>query len=87
MYRQLGCAQCHQVEGSGGRLGPDLSRIATVAATRRAGISAEDYIRESIEEPGAYIVPGFNDVMPRDVLRGRSEFDRDSLVRYLLTLE
>lgn len=87
VYRQLGCGQCHQIEGSGGRLGPDLSQIATAAATRRIGTSAEDYIRESIEDPGAYLVPGFNDIMPRDILRGRSDFDRDSLIRYLLTQE
>jgi cytochrome c oxidase subunit 2 len=87
VYRQQGCAQCHQIEGSGGRLGPDLSHIATVAATRRPGAAAEDYVRESIEQPGAYIVPGFNDIMPRALGQGLSEFDRESLIRYLMTLD
>jgi mono/diheme cytochrome c family protein len=85
VYRQLGCGQCHQVEGAGGRLGPDLSHIATVGATRRPGVAGEDYILESIESPGSYIVPGFNDIMPRGLTRGLSEFDRDALIDYLLT--
>jgi mono/diheme cytochrome c family protein len=87
VYRQQGCARCHQIEGSGGRLGPDLSHIATVAARRRPGAAAEDYVRESIEQPGAYIVPGFNDIMPRALDQGLSEFDRESLIRYLLSLD
>lgn len=86
VYRQLGCGQCHQIEGSGGRLGPDLSHIASVAATRRPGVAPEDYIRESLDSPGAYVVPGYNDVMPRGLVRGHSEFDVDSLVRYLMSL-
>jgi cytochrome c oxidase subunit II len=87
IYRQQGCAQCHQIDGSGGRLGPDLSHIATTAATRRPGTPAEDYLEESIEQPGAYIVPGFNDIMPRALGRGLSEFDGESLIRYLLSLD
>lgn len=87
VYRQLGCAQCHQIDGSGGRLGPDLSHVATAAATRRPGTAAVDYIEESIDQPGAYIVPGFNDVMPRALARDLSDFDRESLIRYLMTLD
>lgn len=87
VYRQLGCAQCHQIEGSGGRLGPDLSHIATVAATRRPGAPAQEYIEESIAQPGAYVVPGFNDIMPRALGQGLSEFDRESLIRYLMSLD
>jgi mono/diheme cytochrome c family protein len=87
VYRQQGCAECHQIEGSGGRLGPDLSHVGTVAGTRRPGATAEEYIEESIEQPGAYIVPGFNDIMPRALGRGLSEFDRESLIRYLMSLD
>jgi mono/diheme cytochrome c family protein len=85
VYRQQGCGQCHQIDGSGGRLGPDLSHIASVAATRRPGMGPEDYIRESLDSPGAYVVPGFNDVMPRGLGRSLSDFDVESLVRYLMS--
>lgn len=87
VYRQLNCAQCHQISGSGARLGPELTHIAENAAVRRQGMGPEDYIKESLDQPGAYIVPGYNDIMPRGLLRGLSDFDVDSLVRYLMTLE
>ncbi len=43
---------------------PDLQNIATVAANRIPGYSALDYLAESLYEPGAYIVEGFNPGMP-----------------------
>ena len=82
VYRKLDCGRCHVIDGSGGRLGPDLGRIGSVADSRRPG-AAEEYIQESITTPGAYVVPGYNDVMPRGLARGLSESDLEALVRYL----
>lgn len=86
VYREKNCGTCHRIGGDGGTTGPPLTRIATVAETRRSGMSAEDYIRESIRDPGAYVVPGFPDTMPRGLDRGLTQEDADDLVRYLLTL-
>jgi cytochrome c oxidase subunit 2 len=83
LYRSLDCGRCHIIDGEGGRLAPDLSRIGTIAADREAGVSADDYIRESILSPGAYLVPGYNDVMPRGLARRLSQSDLDALVLYL----
>ena len=43
----------------------------------------EEYLRRSIVSPGDYIVPGYNDVMPRGLGRGLSEADLDALVLFL----
>jgi cytochrome c oxidase subunit 2 len=83
IYRKLDCGRCHVIEREGGTLGPDLSRVGSVAAERAPGLTAEDYIRESILAPGAYIVPGYNDVMPRGLARTLSPSDLDALVQYL----
>ncbi len=85
LYGKLDCGRCHVIDGRGGTIGPDLSHIGTVAAERKPPASAEDYVRESIVSPGAYIVPGYNDVMPRGLARNLSVSDLDALVLYLVS--
>jgi len=87
LYRSLGCASCHEPNLFGQRLGPPLDRIGTVAETRIPGTSAEEYIRQSILDPGAYVVPGYQDSMPRGLGRDLSPTDLDALVAYLLSLK
>ena len=90
------CASCHTVQGvTQGVLGPPLDGIASVAANRIAGYSAEEYIKESILEPDAYTA-GTADGLSQDYQEGLmqatmagislSEEDVDNLVEYLLTL-
>lgn len=86
VYREKNCGSCHQLGTDGGSVGPPLTHIGSVAETREPGMSGEDYIRESILDPGAYIVPGSPDTMPRGLTRGMSQEDLDDLVRYLLSL-
>ena len=89
IFVSRGCGGCHVIEGVTGAVGvvgPELNGIATRAATRVAGMSAEDYIRESVEHPEAFIVEGYDNVM--QPLRGTMSDDEfDILVNYLLTLQ
>jgi mono/diheme cytochrome c family protein len=87
LYRSIGCANCHEPNLLGQRLGPPLDHVGTAAATRRPGLSAEEYLRQSILDPGAYVVPGYQDSMPRDLGRDLSPTDLDALVAYLLSLK
>ena len=87
LYHSLGCANCHEPNLFGQRLGPPLDHIGTVAPTRRSGLSAPDYLRQSILDPGAFVVPGYQDSMPRDLGRDLSPTDLDALVAYLLSLK
>ncbi len=80
------CIGCHVVAGVGGQTGPNLSQIGAIAGTRVPGKSAEEYIRESIVQPSAYVVPGYPPVMPsfQGVL---SDQEINQVVEYLLTLQ
>jgi putative heme-binding domain-containing protein len=51
--QRLGCSSCHMVNGKGGLLGPDLSRVG---ASRSVG-----YLIDSIREPGKDLSNGMLD--------------------------
>jgi mono/diheme cytochrome c family protein len=87
VFREKNCGSCHQIGTAGGTDGPPLTHIGTVAESRKPPTSAEDYIRQSVLDPGAYVVPGYPDTMPRGLTRGMSQEDFDDLVQYLLTLK
>jgi ferredoxin len=53
------CRICHSLEPDEVLVGPSLAGVATRAATRVPGLSAEAYLRQSILEPNTYVVPGF----------------------------
>jgi cytochrome c551/c552 len=82
---QRGCVGCHTLEGvpgAVGKVGPELTHVATNAATREPGKDAEAYIRESISNPTAFTVPGFpTGVMPPNLVTGK---DLDDVVAFLL---
>jgi mono/diheme cytochrome c family protein len=62
VFLDNGCGGCHTIEGfSAGTVGPIQTNIGTVAGTRIPGMSADDYILESIMDPSAYIVDGYPD--------------------------
>lgn len=82
----VGCFLCHTVAGSGGSRGPDLSHVASIAAQRRPGVSAEDYLKESLRDPAAFVVSPFDNIMPP--FAGRLSSDQLSdLLSYLLSLK
>jgi mono/diheme cytochrome c family protein len=89
VFLQAGCNACHTITGlSTGTLAPPLDGIATRAATRVAGLSAEEYIHQSIVDPSAYVVEGFPDgLMPQTFAETLSEEQINDLVAFLLTLE
>ena len=81
------CNVCHAIEGlSEGTIGPELNTIATVAATRKSGLSAEEYIRESIEKPIDFVVDGYDPIMPPTIRDTLTDEELEVLVAFLLTL-
>jgi nitric oxide reductase subunit C len=101
LFARLPCASCHDIRkrAPGGDVCPNLGNIATEAGRkvrrrdyRGKARDAAGYIRESILEPNAYIVPGKNyrmetgrSVMPEDVGGTMSPAELDDLVAFLLT--
>ncbi|GEM_PF-635076 len=82
------CSTCHDVAQGIQIVGPSLKGVATRAATRKPGMSASDYLHESIVNPNAYVVQGFvAGVMPQNFAKTLSAKDIDDLVAYLLTLK
>lgn len=68
VYQEQRCGACHTLTRAGttGIFGPSHDSLAIVAAERirdpdykGSATTAEEYIRESIEQPGVYRVPGF----------------------------
>jgi mono/diheme cytochrome c family protein len=89
LFRAKGCASCHDGPDSTALLEfPSLADAPSWAGTRRAGLSAEEYLTESIREPWAFISPEFHpaggptQAMPQ---LGLSNAEIDAIAAYLLT--
>lgn len=78
------CLTCHTLDGTP-LVGPSLDGIGERAATRVEGVSAEDYIRQSIVSPSAYIVEGYSDSMNKTYPESLTEQEIDDLVAFLLS--
>ena len=61
LFLTKGCTGCHSIQGlaTTGQIGPDLTSVGEVAGERVEGLSAEEYIAQSLAAPQAFIVPGF----------------------------
>jgi len=58
------CVTCHTIGKTGALRFPDLEGVAVRAKSRVPGLSDVEYFAQSMYDPNAYIVPGFNPGMP-----------------------
>ncbi len=77
------CSPCHST-GTDTKVGPGLGGIFERAQTRVPGLSAEEYITHSIQDPSAFIVESFSNVMPQSIL---DEDEIVGMIEYLKTLD
>ena len=86
LFQQLGCATCHRSDTQG--RGPNLVGVygkQVQLADGRTVQADENYVRESILNPGAKVVAGFNPIMPS--FQGQvSEESLMALVAYVKSL-
>ncbi len=82
-----GCITCHSLEPDVVIVGPSQAGLATRAETRVPDKSAEEYIRESITTPDAYVVEGFTPgVMYQHYATDLTPEQIDDIVAYTLSL-
>ncbi len=82
IFTSQGCTGCHTYKpaGSSAKVGPDLDKLADYA--KRANKPVDEFTRESIVNPNAYVEKGF----PKGVMPDYSklpESDVNALVEFL----
>jgi len=89
LYRpEYACSYCHSLDDNEivrEYPAPSLQGIAERAGGRVPGLSAEEYIRQSIADPPAYITEGYKNVMSRAAAFLLTDEEIDDLVAFLLT--
>jgi cytochrome c oxidase subunit 2 len=84
VFESQGCGSCHTLKAAGatGKLGPDLDKLP--AEAQQAGKPLEQFVRESIVDPNAYVAPGYSkNVMPQTYAQ-LPKSQLDALVQYLI---
>jgi cytochrome c oxidase subunit II len=82
VFESNGCGSCHTLQAAGatGKVGPDLDKLPAYA--EQAGKPLEDFTKESIVDPNAYVQPGYpKGVMPPFALPNDQ---LDALVTFLI---
>ena len=83
VFANNGCAGCHTYKPAGatGKVGPDLDKLQAEAQKARKPL--QDFVRESIVDPNAYIEPGYQpNVMPQS-FKDLPKPQLDALVQFL----
>jgi len=83
-----GCRICHSLEKNEKIIGPSFYGIADRAASRVPGMTAEEYLHQSIVDPNAFVVPGFpSGQMIQNFGTILTEDQINDLIAFLMTLE
>ncbi|QEM69293.1 cytochrome c oxidase subunit II [Geobacter sp. FeAm09] len=86
LAQEKGCLVCHSLDGSRG-VGPTFkglfgARVTVLKGRAKSTVTADEgYLRESIRQPGAAVVEGFQPVMPADP--GLSDDEVTALVEFI----
>jgi mono/diheme cytochrome c family protein len=85
VFEANGCGACHTIDGiSIGNVGPVLNSMGETGVTRVDNSSAEEYLRQSILDPSAFLVEGYDDLMVKTYGDTLSNPQIDDLVTFLM---
>jgi cytochrome c oxidase subunit 2 len=83
LFVSNGCDGCHTFKPAGakGTVGPDLDNLRQAAQT--AGQPLEEFIRQSIVDPNAYVAPGYQKGVMPETFSSLPKQQLDALVKFL----
>lgn len=81
------CGACHSTTPDTIIVGPSLAGIASRASSRVEGEDAYTYLLTSVMQPDAYLVEGFENLMPASLSKQLTGEELDAVIAYLQTLE
>ena len=84
LYQQQVCAACHSVDGTPG-IGPTFTGLYGKTETLDDGstvVADDDYLRESIVDPGAQVVQGYPNIM-QPLYTGLSDRELSALIAFI----
>jgi cytochrome c2 len=84
LFVSQGCSGCHSVQKDQRLVGPSFYGLWGRAATRKPGMGAKEYLYESIVNPNAYVVEGFQSgLMPPTFSKTLKPQDMADLLAYI----
>ena len=87
LFTSLSCFACHSNTSNDTIVGPGLRSISERAGSRISGLSATEYVRQSILDPNAFVVEGFPpNTMPQNFRDEVTDAELDDLIAYLFSL-
>lgn len=89
LAQQFGCTACHSADGTT-LVGPTWKGLFGATRTFQDGTTAqadENYLRDSILNPGAHIVQGFPDVMPKNFKDQLTGDQINDIIEYIKSLK
>ena len=81
------CGACHSTSPDTIIVGPSLAGIASRAETRVQGQDAYTYLLTSVMQPEAYLVEGYENLMPGSLSKQLTGEELDGVIAYLQTLK
>jgi cytochrome c oxidase subunit 2 len=88
-YQNFGCAACHTLDGTTG-VGPTWQGLYGSQVTFDDGTTTtadDDYLYNSIRNPGSEIVEGYQNLMPANIAESMTDDQVDDVIRFIESLK
>lgn len=84
IFTSAGCAACHTFKAAGatGKIGPDLD-TAPEKDAKATSTPLAAFVMKSIVDPGAYLSPGYKNLMPKNFTSTLGTKKIDELVAFI----